>query len=124
MPNVSLSSLKPSTSQRNNIDDAKHHNDASAQRSSAMKRPGIANVNASSSSKQARHAHPILNEAVANLTGDVVVLGGYRGSILRSAKPPHKQLWVPVKVRNALAAIRFVLWTDVGLLGRHESSSC
>ncbi|KAF5016579.1 hypothetical protein F66182_11698, partial [Fusarium sp. NRRL 66182] len=25
-------------------------------------------------------------------------MGGYRGSILRSAKPPHRQLWVPMKV--------------------------
>lgn len=25
-------------------------------------------------------------------------MGGYRGSVLRSAQPPHRQLWVPVKV--------------------------
>ncbi|KAJ6019546.1 hypothetical protein N7522_001613 [Penicillium canescens] len=42
--------------------------------------------------------HPILEEAMAELAGDVVILGGYRGSILRSAKPPHRQLWVPMKV--------------------------
>ncbi|KAJ5782381.1 hypothetical protein N7457_004155 [Penicillium paradoxum] len=42
--------------------------------------------------------HPALDEAMADLTGDVVILGGYRGSILRSAKPPHRQLWVPMKV--------------------------
>lgn len=42
--------------------------------------------------------YPILTEAMSELTGDVVVLGGYRGSILRSAKPPHRQLWVPMKV--------------------------
>ncbi|KAJ5705950.1 hypothetical protein N7536_001639 [Penicillium majusculum] len=42
--------------------------------------------------------HPVLEEAMADLTGDVVILGGYRGSILRSAKPPHRQLWVPMKV--------------------------
>lgn len=39
-----------------------------------------------------------LERAIENLTGDVVIMGGYRGSILRSAKPPHRQLWVPVKV--------------------------
>ncbi|KAH8815714.1 hypothetical protein F5884DRAFT_817951 [Xylogone sp. PMI_703] len=39
-----------------------------------------------------------LDQAMENLTGDVVIMGGYRGSILRSAKPPHRQLWVPVKV--------------------------
>jgi hypothetical protein len=60
---------------------------------------------ASRSVSKTKHAHPILKQAVLDLTGDVVVLGGYRGSILRSAKPPNKQLWVPVKVRNHL--IRF-----------------
>jgi pimeloyl-ACP methyl ester carboxylesterase len=43
-------------------------------------------------------SHPILEEAMRELMGDVVILGGYRGSILRSAKPPHRQLWVPMKV--------------------------
>lgn len=42
--------------------------------------------------------HPNFFKAVNQLEGDVVVLGGYRGSILRSAEPPHRQLWVPVKV--------------------------
>ncbi|KAI9838053.1 MAG: hypothetical protein M1819_006207 [Sarea resinae] len=41
---------------------------------------------------------PFFAQAVEDLTGDVVILGGYRGSILRSAKPPHRQLWIPVKV--------------------------
>ncbi|EHA57983.1 hypothetical protein MGG_05695 [Pyricularia oryzae 70-15] len=40
----------------------------------------------------------ILDAVLESLTGDVVVLGGYRGSILRSASSPHQQLWVPVKV--------------------------
>ena len=39
-----------------------------------------------------------LDLALEHLTGDIVVMGGYRGSVLRSAKPPHRQLWVPVKV--------------------------
>ncbi|KAE8353892.1 hypothetical protein BDV28DRAFT_132292 [Aspergillus coremiiformis] len=42
--------------------------------------------------------HPVLNEAMSELTGDIVIMGGYRGSILRSAKPPQRQLWVPMKV--------------------------
>ncbi|KAK7562375.1 hypothetical protein JOL62DRAFT_573404 [Phyllosticta paracitricarpa] len=41
---------------------------------------------------------PFLNQAISGLKGDVVILGGYRGSILRSAEPPHRQLWVPIKV--------------------------
>lgn len=39
-----------------------------------------------------------LDSVLENLTGDLVILGGYRGSILRSAEPPHRQLWVPMKV--------------------------
>ncbi|KAL0259327.1 hypothetical protein SLS55_005063 [Diplodia seriata] len=42
--------------------------------------------------------HPYFTKAVQELRGDVVILGGYRGSILRSAEPPHRQLWVPIKV--------------------------
>lgn len=42
--------------------------------------------------------HPQFTEALDHLEGDIVVLGGYRGSILRSAEPPHRQLWVPIKV--------------------------
>ncbi|CAF9906799.1 MAG: hypothetical protein GOMPHAMPRED_004933 [Gomphillus americanus] len=42
--------------------------------------------------------YPNLEEALQNLTGDVVVLGGYRGSTLRSAEPPHRQLWAPIKI--------------------------
>lgn len=43
-------------------------------------------------------AHPHFNRALEQLEGDVVVLGGYRGSILRSAEPPQRQVWVPMKV--------------------------
>lgn len=39
----------------------------------------------------------ILDSALEDLTGDVVIMGGYRGSILRSTKT-NRQLWVPVKV--------------------------
>lgn len=39
-----------------------------------------------------------LDSALEALTGDLVIMGGYRGSILRSAEAPHRQLWVPIKV--------------------------
>lgn len=42
--------------------------------------------------------YPFFEEAVDNLTGDLVVLGGYRGSTLRSAEPPHRQIWAPIKI--------------------------
>lgn len=40
--------------------------------------------------------HPSFTEALSTLTGDIVILGGYRGSILREAKPPHRQVWLPL----------------------------
>lgn len=43
-------------------------------------------------------AHRYLDDALTCLTGDIVIMGGYRGSVLRSADPPYRQLWVPVKV--------------------------
>ncbi|CAM1502865.1 Fc.00g076410.m01.CDS01 [Cosmosporella sp. VM-42] len=39
-----------------------------------------------------------LDRVLENLEGDIVVMGGYRGSILRSAEAPHQQLWAPVKL--------------------------
>ena len=57
--------------------------------------PNISNGNDAASNER---AHPIMHRALSKMTGDVVVMGGYRGSILRSAEPPHRQLWVPVKV--------------------------
>lgn len=46
----------------------------------------------------ARSPRDPLDSALEALTGDLVIMGGYRGSILRSAEPPHRQLWVPIKV--------------------------
>ncbi|KAL8992278.1 MAG: hypothetical protein Q9169_007223 [Polycauliona sp. 2 TL-2023] len=42
--------------------------------------------------------NPHFTQALESLTGDIVVMGGYRGSILRSTKLPQRQLWIPVKV--------------------------
>ncbi|KAL7795742.1 hypothetical protein V8C37DRAFT_27236 [Trichoderma ceciliae] len=39
-----------------------------------------------------------LDRVLEELTGDIVIMGGYRGSILRSAELPHQQLWAPVKL--------------------------
>ncbi|KAH7144047.1 hypothetical protein EDB81DRAFT_843157 [Dactylonectria macrodidyma] len=39
-----------------------------------------------------------LDRVLEELTGDVVIMGGYRGSVLRSAEAPHQQLWAPVKL--------------------------
>ncbi|KAL3478196.1 hypothetical protein BJX99DRAFT_224787 [Aspergillus californicus] len=60
--------------------------------------------------------YPVLYEAMNELTGDVVVMGGYRGSILRSAKPPQRQVWVPMKVGLNLRKVDL----EVGLTREDE----
>lgn len=61
-------------------------------------------ANGEESPRSAAAPTPKANSATAfdrvlrELTGDIVVLGGYRGSVLRSAEPPHHQLWAPVKL--------------------------
>ncbi|KFX90488.1 hypothetical protein V490_06421 [Pseudogymnoascus sp. VKM F-3557] len=37
----------------------------------------------------------VFDRAIKNLTGDVVIMGGYRGSILKSANPSNSPLWPP-----------------------------
>ena len=40
----------------------------------------------------------ILDRVLETLTGDLVIMGGYRGSVLRSAEPPYQQVWAPMKL--------------------------
>lgn len=67
---------------------------------------------------QSEQAQSHLDQALDLLTGDIVILGGYRGSILRSAKPPHRQLWVPVKVGLNIRKVNL----EVGL-GREDEET-
>lgn len=53
-----------------------------------------------------------------DLTGDVVILGGYRGSILRSAEPPHHQVWAPLKLGLGLRKVDL----EVGLTDEDEET--
>ena len=62
--------------------------------------------------------YPFLEEAMDMLTGDLVVLGGYRGSILRSAEPPHRQLWAPIKIGLNLRTVDL----EVGLNPEDEET--
>lgn len=62
--------------------------------------------------------HPNFARALQELEGDLVILGGYRGSILRSAEPPHRQLWVPIKVGLNLRKVDL----EVGLEPEDELS--
>jgi pimeloyl-ACP methyl ester carboxylesterase len=69
---------------------ALHVTNSNAPSSKALKVAGISTAYPA--------AHPHFTEALDNLEGDIVVLGGYRGSILREAQAPHRRLWVPLKV--------------------------
>ena len=59
-----------------------------------------------------------LEKALENLTGDIVIMGGYRGSVLRSAQPPYRQQWVPVKVGFNLRRVNL----EVGLQPEDEEN--
>ncbi|KAL5402837.1 hypothetical protein PMIN06_010708 [Paraphaeosphaeria minitans] len=63
-------------------------------------------------------SHPYFTAALNDLEGDLVILGGYRGSILRSAEPPHRQLWVPIKVGLNLRKVDL----EIGLHPQDEES--
>ncbi|KAF2997829.1 hypothetical protein E8E13_001045 [Curvularia kusanoi] len=58
--------------------------------------------------------YPNFTKALENLEGDLVILGGYRGSILRSAEPPNRQLWVPIKVGLNLRKVDLEVPFDEG----------
>ncbi|KAK4179242.1 hypothetical protein QBC36DRAFT_363704 [Triangularia setosa] len=53
-----------------------------------------------------------LDKVLETLTGDIVIMGGYRGSILRSAKAPHRRLWVPVKVQLNIRKVNLEVGLD------------
>ncbi|KAK4189588.1 hypothetical protein QBC35DRAFT_450214 [Podospora australis] len=59
-----------------------------------------------------------LDSVLESLTGDIVIMGGYRGSILRSAKAPHRRLWVPVKVQLGVRKVNL----EVGLEPEDEEN--
>ena len=108
LPSVNLSSLRPDFLRNRAASESKKAPDGLQKTSS----PNLAWDKSKSTSRLESMANdepkPVqrsskitslqLDEALEHLTGDVVVLGGYRGSILRSAKAPHRQLWAPVKV--------------------------
>lgn len=58
------------------------------------------------------------DDMLQDLTGDIVILGGYRGSVLRSADPPHHQLWAPVKLGLNLRKADL----EVGLTDKDEET--
>ncbi|KAM0285305.1 hypothetical protein ACHAQH_001494 [Verticillium albo-atrum] len=64
----------------------------------AFEEPNITPIPEAPAYSQEGEDATALDRVLETLTGDLVILGGYRGSILRSAEAPHHQLWAPVKV--------------------------
>ena len=50
--------------------------------------------------------------ALEHLSGDVVILGGYRGSVLKDARNPDRRLWIPFKAGLNLQKVDLELGTD------------
>lgn len=100
LPSVRLTSLKPGSLKAGSIGAQFHSGPTGIEpaKNKSAGSPSLPTHLQTSGPKKKKQAHPILHAAMSEMRGDVVVLGGYRGSILRSAKPPNKQLWVPVKV--------------------------
>jgi len=63
-------------------------------------------------------AHPIFSRMLSHLTGDVVILGGYRGSVLRSAESPNRRVWLPLKAGLNLRKVDL----EVGLEDEDEEA--
>jgi hypothetical protein len=100
MPSINLASFKPGPL-RSTSDSCKlsTHGNASMANVESNCASWLRQHPTLTQTESPKHQHPILSQVTSELNGDVVLLGGYRGSILRSATPPHKQLWVPVKVK-------------------------
>jgi pimeloyl-ACP methyl ester carboxylesterase len=127
MPSINFPSFRPTPGERTESETAREVAALKEQQvrltgSSEPRLPSDRSL--STKAKQAKpkvvsaehRAHPVMGKALESLTGDVVVIGGYRGSILRSAEPPNRQLWVPVKVGLNLRKVNL----EVGLTPEDE----
>ena len=69
-------------------------------------------------SSPARDGYTDLDGVLEELTGDLVIMGGLRGSVLRSAEPPHQQCWAPVKLGFNMRKVNL----EVGLEDEDEEN--
>lgn len=124
---INFSSFRPTAGARTESETAREKAAANAQNTRLARSPEpslTSNGSLTTKVMQAKpnvvsaeqRAHPVIAKALEALTGDVIVIGGYRGSILRSARPPHRQLWVPVKVGLNLRKVNL----EVGLSPEDE----
>ncbi|KAL4910809.1 hypothetical protein BDW74DRAFT_141933 [Aspergillus multicolor] len=127
MPTLHLQDLRSDWGYRQFLSDANHRRTETNETDDTVPSTGTAApslegappsplLRSKSTRKSLAATYPVLFEAMNELSGDVVVMGGYRGSILRSAKPPHRQLWVPMKVGLNLRKVDL----EVGLTREDE----
>ena len=128
-PNLNLGALRPDFTHKRTFSDIKAQIHAAKQGASLENQcesdighPNGQTLNSeakpSQLQKSPKSVHNFLDDALTCLTGDIVIMGGYRGSILRSADPPHRQLWVPVKVGLNIRKVNL----EVGLEPEDEDS--
>lgn len=94
------------------------HGKGSTMQGEALQDLQLLGMNGALRGKKPKSTHPYLEQALEHLTGDLVIMGGYRGSILRSSKPPNRQLWVPIKVGLNLRKVDL----EVGLQPEDEEN--
>lgn len=106
MPNFNFGSRDDVLRNRNpnrsrafgSIDATATHRTSSRPQSSLANSQGQFITKKTQSASTDGETHLFFTKALQELEGDLVILGGYRGSVLRSAEAPHRQLWVPIKV--------------------------
>ncbi|KAI9845889.1 MAG: hypothetical protein M1837_004424 [Sclerophora amabilis] len=96
--------------------DARPGSSSSARKEGSQSQSGLVDVITTADANSGSSSH-LLN-AMSQLTGDLVIMGGYRGSVLRSAKAPHRQFWIPVKVGLNLRKVNL----EVGLDPKDEET--
>ncbi|KFA63464.1 hypothetical protein S40285_00357 [Stachybotrys chlorohalonatus IBT 40285] len=119
MVNMRLVALKESLPERPNLrmPSLAKLQAASKRSSSSLNTNSAANPSAApqaldSEATTTKDPYGILDGVLSQLTGDIVVMGGYRGSVLRSATPPHQQYWAPVKIGLNLRKANLELGLD------------
>ena len=131
LQNLNLSSLRPEFTRNRARSEVKRpslHGQGDLSNSSDATSQGIKVVSEPAQQKHmgtsqfgetpSKVSHSCLDEALDRLTGDLVIMGGYRGSVLRSAQPPHRQVWVPVKVGLNIRKVNL----EVGLQPEDEEN--
>ena len=112
MPSINFSAFRPDFTYRKSIEDGSKASAGVKSMSTVYGKGDGMKKRSSSSSLSKPPKHLDLHNATNELQGDVVVMGGYRGSVLRSAEPPHRQLWVPVKVGLNIRKVNLEIGLD------------